>query len=224
MAYKIWIYPERYDSIKELSLEDKGKILDNIFVYAIKWEIPHNWLIEVVFNFMKNRIETDKIAYEKRCELNKEYWILWGRPKTKLDNLYKPKITQRVLKKANSNSNSILLPNGNNNLTQDFDFFRKAYPLKKGKAEWYKAYLNAIKVAKPEVILASVKKYAEEREWKEAKYTKYAQGWLNSKRWEDEEAPVDITMEFATLTPKKFAEKYGYEKWSEMNDNLLLGQ
>lgn len=69
---KILIYPEWWDSIEKLSLEDKWKILENIYHYYATWEIKHNWYIEAIFWFMKNRIDHDKEMYDAKCKKNKD--------------------------------------------------------------------------------------------------------------------------------------------------------
>lgn len=223
MAYKIWLYYEWEDSINWLSLEDKGKILENIFSYSIRWEIIHNWYIQIIFQFMKNRFDIDKENYENKCQKNKEIGKLGWRPKKTFNNQTVITETQTVISKPNSNSNSIL-PKGNNIYPSDFETFWKAYPIKKWKAEWYKAYKEAIKKTTPEIILSWAIKYSEECISSWTKYIKRSQWWLNNQRREDEETPTDINTEFTTLTPKAFAEKYGYDKRSEMNNKFLLGE
>lgn len=100
------MYPERYESIENLSLEDKGKILDNIFMYNIKWEIPHNWYIEVIFRFMKNRIDADKKTYDEKCKTNKEVSIAYRESIKKPNGIQTVSNDIQTIPNSNSNSNS----------------------------------------------------------------------------------------------------------------------
>ena len=120
MVYKIWLYPERRESIKNLSYDDKWKILENIFMYEKNWEIPNKWYLEIIFSFMKNRFDIDKIAYETKCHKNKEVGKLGGRPKKTFKNRSVISETQTVISKPNSNSNS----NSNSNINnKDIIYF-----------------------------------------------------------------------------------------------------
>ena len=124
--YKIWLYPERYDSIKDLSLEDKWKILDNIFEFERSWQVLHNWYIGPIFNFMKIQFEYNKLLYEKRCEINQEVWKLWWRPKKNYDNLHKPNGIKNNPQKANTNTNTNININKESNIniyTQEKSFY-----------------------------------------------------------------------------------------------------
>ena len=71
-----------------------------------------------------------------------------------------------------------------------FDEFWNAFGLKSGKAEARKAWAKAVKVTDPEDIIAGAERY---REWLEGHpsppHQKWAQGWLNGRRWEDELEP-----------------------------------
>lgn len=130
MAYKIQLYPEWRNSIEELSLEDKWKILENIFLYNRDSVIPHSWYIEIIFNFMKNRIDHDKKEYENRQNAWKNTGILWWRPKKDWDNSQKGNERQKKVKKPISISTSIS-NNINNNIippSEDFENFWKLFP------------------------------------------------------------------------------------------------
>ncbi|MGH6654613.1 MAG: helix-turn-helix domain-containing protein, partial [Actinocrinis sp.] len=71
-----------------------------------------------------------------------------------------------------------------------FDDFWKIYPLKKGKLAAQKAFTKAVTGgADPQAIIDGALEYAFECRMKEPKYVKYAQGWLNDGRWQDESAP-----------------------------------
>lgn len=84
-----------------------------------------------------------------------------------------------------------------------FDEFWKVYPTKAGKEDAQKAWRKAITVAPPATIIAAAARYAE---WLNSggpsefrPQVKFAQGWLNGKRWEDPAiapAPTDRRARF----------------------------
>ena len=73
-----------------------------------------------------------------------------------------------------------------------FDRFWHAYPVKKGKADARKAFAKAIKSTSIDTILAGVDAYKRELgpvlggKTLDGRTPKWAQGWLNGQRWEDE--------------------------------------
>lgn len=72
-----------------------------------------------------------------------------------------------------------------------FDGFWAVYPLRKGKAPAKEAFLRILRteVATIDKIMAGTRAYAGERAGKDPTKTKFAQGWLNDQRWEDEAPP-----------------------------------
>lgn len=72
-----------------------------------------------------------------------------------------------------------------------FEIFWTAWPLKKGKKEARLAFEKAIKRVSLETILDGVERYKKSLgpnpDWTKVKW---AQGWLNGDRWEDETVPV----------------------------------
>lgn len=69
-----------------------------------------------------------------------------------------------------------------------FDEFWKAYPVKADKPNAHKAWLKALEKATADEIIAGLERY---KAWRSAKgesapNVKYAQGWLNGERWNDE--------------------------------------
>lgn len=71
--------------------------------------------------------------------------------------------------------------------TAAFDEFWAIYPLRKGKRPALDAFVAALRGgADREAILEGARAYAGERAGKDPARTKYAQGWLNDRRWEDE--------------------------------------
>ena len=66
-----------------------------------------------------------------------------------------------------------------------FDEFWKIYPRKVAKGGAQKAWLNAVKIAKPEDIIAGAKIYAKDKT-RDPKFTAHPATWLNGQRWLDE--------------------------------------
>lgn len=72
-----------------------------------------------------------------------------------------------------------------------FDGFWAVYPLRKGKDPAREAFVKALRSGVPiETIMLGAQAYAGERAGKDPAKTKYAQGWLNDRRWEDEALPA----------------------------------
>lgn len=64
------LYTDLYTSIKDLKLDEKGKMLDAIFNYAInKKEIKLTPILEMAFSFIKNQLDRDN---EKWCEIREK--------------------------------------------------------------------------------------------------------------------------------------------------------
>lgn len=72
--------------------------------------------------------------------------------------------------------------NDNNYFTQ----FWEQYPIKRGKQEATKAYEKAIKKISHEKIMDALETYKNYLQENPNTKIKYAQGWLNSERWDDE--------------------------------------
>ena len=70
---------------------------------------------------------------------------------------------------------------------QAFELFWNVFGLKNGKAQAVKAWRKAIKDTDPSVIIQGASAY---RDWldkhSDPPTQKWAQGWLNDRRWEDE--------------------------------------
>ncbi len=105
------LYSDAYGSIKELSQEEKGDLLDVIYLYSMGESlIEMTPMVKLAFSFIKRSLDKDTERYISKCETNKENGKLGGRPK-------KPKETERLLEKANGYSNNPenLNTNTNNN-------------------------------------------------------------------------------------------------------------
>ena len=68
------IYKSLYDPISELSREEKGHLLEAIFVYQKSGEVLNdlNPLVNMAFKFFKNQFDIDEKKYEAKCLKNKE--------------------------------------------------------------------------------------------------------------------------------------------------------
>jgi uncharacterized protein YdaU (DUF1376 family) len=84
-----------------------------------------------------------------------------------------------------------------------FDKFWNIYPRKVGKQEAARAFIKALRLADPEVILAGAKRYAEDKN-RLAVYTAHPSTWLNQGRWEDEPIPSKTAEAVPTWIPPRF--------------------
>jgi len=82
-----------------------------------------------------------------------------------------------------------------------FDEFWKIYPRKVAKGGALKAWANAVKIAKPEQIIAGAKKYAKDPA-RDPKFTAHPATWLNAQRWLDEPQVEDKRQ--ATPQPESY--------------------
>jgi len=101
------LYCDTYESIKELPIDDKGSLLDAIFLYSTCGQIPKmSGLASLAFSFIKQSLDRDFIKWNNKCLKNRENGRLGGRPKTN-------KKTQENQTQANG------LLNNPNNLDND---------------------------------------------------------------------------------------------------------
>ena len=84
-----------------------------------------------------------------------------------------------------------------------FDKFWNIYPREVGKQEAARAFIKALRLADPEVILAGAKRYAEDKN-RLAVYTAHPSTWLNQGRWEDEPIPSKTAEAVPTWIPPRF--------------------
>lgn len=85
------LYTDTYSSIKDLSLKDKGSLLDAIFQHAINGsEIPITGAVKMAFNFIKASLDRDAQKWEVICRRNTINGKKGGRPRLK-NNPEKPK-------------------------------------------------------------------------------------------------------------------------------------
>lgn len=82
------LYCDTYESLKDLSLSDKGSILDSIFLYSRGETLPKmSGISKLAFSFIKQALDRDFDKWENKRQANIENGKLGGRPK-------KPNITQ----------------------------------------------------------------------------------------------------------------------------------
>lgn len=78
----------------------------------------------------------------------------------------------------------------------DFSRFWQVYPKRQAKGSAEKAWVQSVKIADPEDIIAAAGVYAEHCKTKDKQYVKNPATWLNAKCWEDEiEPPVKSKQE-----------------------------
>lgn len=77
------LYCSHYPTINKLSNEDKGKLLDAVFLYHIKGIEPKfdSFPVELAFSFLKQQFDRDEEKYLKTVEKNKSNGSKGGRPK-----------------------------------------------------------------------------------------------------------------------------------------------
>ena len=86
------------------------------------------------------------------------------------------------------------------NETPEFDLFWNSYPIKVGKAAALKAWVKAVKVEAPDVIIAGAVRYADDPN-RHPSFTAHAATWLNAHRWNDSPLPPRV------LTPEERRER-----------------
>lgn len=71
-----------WDQLKELSNEERWKILEAIFVYHSTWEIlSMDRMLNIVFISIRSMLDRDREKYEDYIEKQSENGKKWGRPK-----------------------------------------------------------------------------------------------------------------------------------------------
>lgn len=79
-------------------------------------------------------------------------------------------------------------PNDPSNKHPEFDAFWKIYPRKVAKAAALKAWIKAIQLVAPEIIIEGATRYANDPN-RHPSYTAHPATWLNAARWGDEPLP-----------------------------------
>lgn len=81
-------------------------------------------------------------------------------------------------------------PKRQDQTSDQFETFWKVYPRKEGKKKARENFARAVKAgADPQDIVAGAKRYAAAVDGTEARFIKWAQGWLTEERWTDHPEP-----------------------------------
>lgn len=77
------LYAQQYESVKHLSLEEKGRLFDAIFQYHILETIPEDLppVVAMALSFIRTSMDIDYGKYLKRVEANRDNGKRGGRPK-----------------------------------------------------------------------------------------------------------------------------------------------
>lgn len=194
------LYCDTYENIKDLSLDDKGKLLDSIFNYAMETQINPNNPVNIdgaakmAFNFIKSQMDRDTNKYNSFVEKQRVNGAKGGRPKkTQITQALfgKPKKAYTVTDTVTDNETVILkkvTPKKEKNLySKEFEDFWKIYPRKIGKYKSAQSYQKAINGGTShETIESTAGQFATSCNGEESKFIKHATTWLNGKHWEDD--------------------------------------
>lgn len=182
MAKKSFIlYCDTYKNIKDLPLEDKGKLLDAIFNHALNKPVDVDGIVGMAFNFIKSQMDRDITKYDSFVEKQRVNGAKGGRPKKNPslnnDNPNNPSLNSETQKSLNdtvtANDNKIL-----------FKQFWDLYDLKRSKPIAFKAFTNALKKIDIDTMLKAVSVY--NKSISDIKYKKLPTTWLNQECWNDE--------------------------------------
>ena len=94
------------DVIKELSDEDTGRLFKGILNYVNKGDSELTDYLKVIFIPIKNDIDKNEEAYQKKCEINKLNGSKGGAPKGN-KNAKQPKTTDRLPKQPKTSENNM---------------------------------------------------------------------------------------------------------------------
>lgn len=98
---KIFLPPELYNGIKEMSFEDKWKLFDYVYMYNLWVDFVIDEHLKIVFWFFKPFFDGDIERHNKFLEVKRDNGKKWWRPKTE----FKTTKTNNNLKKLNNLNN-----------------------------------------------------------------------------------------------------------------------
>ena len=76
------LYPDMYDMIEMLSMEERGEVMTAIFHQRLGLPVPDmNKHTTITYRYINGVIERDDIRYAARCEANRRNGIKGGRPR-----------------------------------------------------------------------------------------------------------------------------------------------
>lgn len=137
-------------------------------------------------------VETE-IRREKSSSAKKSADTRWGKDKENQQSEDANALPKHSARNANQKPEA-RKEDATASLRREFDeIFWPAYPRKAGKGDALKAFIKARGHTSLEIIMAGVRRYAQERAGEDAKFTKHPQGWLNGAHWNDEPVPKRVT-------------------------------
>jgi len=125
----------------------------------------------------------------------------------------KKRDTNVSLKKDSDAQNLRIPPKGDDDA---FSEFWDSVPRKVAKGQARKAWKTAVKKAPPETIIAAMKRYAKEREGKDAQFTAHPATWLNGERWADETVPTQD--DFHSMISQALGETDGLQRTGQIGN------
>lgn len=118
----ILVYTDLMEQLEELSLEERGIILTAMIKYQMGEELPKmSKLLKLVFIPIRQSIDRDNDAYERKCEKNRENGKLGGRPKNQTVTLETERFSEKPKKADNDNENDIDNDNGSDSGNDNAD-------------------------------------------------------------------------------------------------------
>lgn len=80
------LYTSQYEAIKDMTLEQKGKLLDALYLHALgDAPPPDDAVVRMAFAFIRERMDSNNVRYESICERNRQNGSKGGRPKRRND-------------------------------------------------------------------------------------------------------------------------------------------
>ncbi len=193
------LYEQQYEAIRDLSLMDKGLLLDVVFQYHMNGIIPQNLppMVKMAFSFIRTSIDIDKDKYLKKCAQNREN----AAKRWDTENADAFDGMQSDATDANNNTNNYKLitdTNKNKTLTNisndeskdsqdtnslDFDNVWELYQ-KKGNKKTSFSKWNKLSVSKKKLALSHIPEYVQATPDK--KFRKNFETYINQEAWNDE--------------------------------------
>jgi len=139
-------YRSFYEAITELPDEEKGRIYDAIFKYALDGECASLSGVEkAIFTLIKPQIDANQKKYENGKK-GAEYGALGGRPRKENNPEITPgKPLENPEQTPNVNVNVNVNENGNEKYPSDFELFWGEYPRRIDKRGAYLKFKTALK-------------------------------------------------------------------------------
>lgn len=192
------LYEQQYEAIRDLSLMDKGLLLDVVFQYHMNGIIPQDLppMVKMAFSFIRTSIDIDKNKYLKKCAQNREN----AAKRWDADNADASDGMQSDATDANNNNSNYKLntdinkkelintSNDESNDSQDTDLldFDRVWELyqKKGNKKTSLSKWNKLSVSKKRLALSHIPLYVQATPNK--KFRKNFETYLNQEVWNDE--------------------------------------